>query len=481
MKKEIKPLRILLVEDNPGDQILLKKYLQRTHVPYEEVFCADRLSLAEEILREHEVDLAFLDLTLPDSTGIQSFVSLNNALPHTPIIVLSGLSDIEAATETIGLGAQDYLMKGEFDERLLTKAIQYSIERKKTQFKLEESIERYDIVNQATRDIIWDWKLDTGEIYVNNKLKEIFGYDQKDVSVEWFMERLHPDERDKVKADLKQAIAQGVSNWEIDFRLRSSDGTYRSALAKGYILFKNGGWAFRMIGSITDITEKRKLEKELITQKLSHQKLITETTIQAQEKEREELGKELHDNINQVLATVKMFLDMAKQHKEPRMDLVERSHENVSYAIEEIRKLSKSLVAPSLGDIGLKEALEELAEEINFTKGLEVALDYDDEGGVELDAGTQLMLYRITQEQLNNISKYAKATKVIITLQALAQELYLSIADNGIGFDPAKKAKGIGLKNIASRVEFYNGSMNIQSAPGKGCRLEIKIPQNTTL
>jgi two-component system, NarL family, sensor histidine kinase UhpB len=481
MKKKIKPIRILLVEDNPGDQVLFKKSLQRTNVTIEEIICTDRLSNVEKILSGREVDLAFLDLTLPDSTGIESFVFLNALLPHTPIIVLSGLTDIEAATETIALGAQDFLMKGEFEERLLMKAIQYSIERKKIQFKLEESNERYEIVNKASRDIIWDWHLRSREIYVSDKVTEIFGYRTQHVNVDWFLNRLHPDEKEKVVEDVKYAIKNGLHNWEVEFSLLAYNGEYRFALAKGYILFNNEGQASRMIGSITDITEKRKLQNELVNQKLNHQKLITENTIQAQEKEREELGKELHDNINQVLATVKMFLDIAKKQDNMRIELINRSHENVSYAIEEIRKLSKSLVARSLGDIGLKEALEELAEEVNFSKGLKVKLNYQDETDSRVESGIELMLYRITQEQLNNINKYAKATKTVITVRIAAEKLFLSIADDGAGFDTGKKMKGIGLRNIANRVEFYNGALEIISAPGEGCRLVIEIPLNKSL
>jgi two-component system sensor histidine kinase UhpB len=88
----------------------------------------------------------------------------------------------------------------------------------------------------------------------------------------------------------------------------------------------------------------------------------------------------------------------------------------------------------------------------------------------------ELMLYRIAQEQLNNIRKYAKAKKAVITIRTESGNLFFSVADNGIGFDPAIKARGIGLKNISSRVDFYSGTMSILSAPGQGCTIEITIP-----
>ena len=104
-----------------------------------------------------------------------------------------------------------------------------------------------------------------------------------------------------------------------------------------------------------------------------------------------------------------------------------------------------------------------------------VAIGCDHAG---FDYKEQLMLYRIVQEQMNNIRKYAKATKGIIQIAIRNRSLYISITDNGVGFDTNKKGKGIGLRNIQSRVSFYSGFFNIISAPGQGCVLEASIPLN---
>ena len=94
----------------------------------------------------------------------------------------------------------------------------------------------------------------------------------------------------------------------------------------------------------------------------------------------------------------------------------------------------------------------------------------------KIDKNKELMLYRIVQEQLNNITKYATAKNAAIIVKTENGNLLLSVADNGIGFDTTQKSKGIGLKNISNRVEFYSGNMNVISAPGKGCTLEVLIP-----
>ena len=225
---------------------------------------------------------------------------------------------------------------------------------------------------------------------------------------------------------------------------------------------------------MSDITGRRKLEKALSDQKLSHQKLITETTIDAQEIERGMLGRELHDNINQILAAARMYIGMAKTNKGNAGKLMEDSLKLVDNAMEEIRKLSKTLVAPSLGDLGLVEALVDLVEGINITGYTNVQLDYKKHRNI--DKKIELMIYRIVQEQLNNIMKYAKAKEVDIRIKMIGNNLFLSITDNGIGFDPATKANGIGLKNIKSRVEFYSGDLKILSSPGKGCTLKVEVP-----
>lgn len=476
MRKQNKSLRILIVEDNKGDYILLKRYIERTALEVEAFYWAEQLVDVEGLVKDNYIDLVFLDLSLGDSTGLNSFITLNDLLPHTPIVVLSGMADMEVALECIALGAQDYLMKTEFDEKLLFKSIQYSLERKKILENLQQSNERYEIVNKATLDVIWDWDITTNTLYVSNSMNQILGYPKQQYTIHWVMNQIHPDDLETVQQSIINSMKNGKEKWSCEFRFRNIDGVYKNAFARGFNLFNQQARVYRMIGAVTDMTEKKQLERELVSQQLQQQRLITETTIKTQEKERNQLASELHDNINQVLATIKMFLNIAKEDDSVREDLVNRSYENIGYAIEEIRKLSKSLVSPSLGDIGILEALQGLIEEINLSRKLDVQLYFKDRNGEIIDSNIELMLYRIVQEQMNNILKYAKASKAIITLMIDQETIFLSISDNGIGFDTSKKVKGIGLQNISNRVEFYSGNLHIETSPGNGCELIINIP-----
>jgi two-component system sensor histidine kinase UhpB len=226
-----------------------------------------------------------------------------------------------------------------------------------------------------------------------------------------------------------------------------------------------------------DITEKLRAEAELTKQADIQRKLIAQTSIQVQEKEREQIGKELHDNINQILAATKMYIDLAihESAEEEVTEILFKSHKNINAAMEEIRQLSQSLVAPSLEGVSLDKALAKLIGDFPSASSLALTLDTTGYKGDVIDEDMKLTCYRIVQVQLSNIVKHAKAKKAAVRLRKDAN-LELTITDDGIGFQPGKNTSGIGLRNIRNRVGIYNGEVNISSEPGKGCVLAVTIP-----
>ena len=471
------PLQILVIEDNPSDYFLFTEYLRLTKLPVKSLLHADRLNDAILIAQQVNPDLIFLDLTLPDSEGIHTFTRLHEQVSHISIIVLSGLDDTQIALSTIVEGAQDYLVKGEYDEKVLVKAIQYSIERKKILQKVVENFERYNTLIKATSDTIWDWDLREEEVLWNEGITSVFGYNPADVrnTTAWHHQNIHPDDRDRVLTKIAQCLADGTGQWQEEYRYRSAQGSYKFVYDRGYVL-KMDNKPYRMIGAMLDITERKKKQEEQVRNQIETQKLITQITIQTQEQERREIGLELHDNINQILATAKLCVDMAINEEDIRKELLYKSYDNISKAINEIRSLSKNLVPPSLGDIGLKEALLEMIENMTMSPGLKCRIKANDPHIESLSNNKKLIIYRIVQEQVNNIVKHARATEAEIELKNNSHNTTLIIKDNGIGFDPKKKGKGIGLHNITSRVEMQNEEMEIISKPGDGCILKITIP-----
>ncbi|MBK5271877.1 MAG: PAS domain S-box protein, partial [Bacteroidia bacterium] len=228
-----------------------------------------------------------------------------------------------------------------------------------------------------------------------------------------------------------------------------------------------------MQAQINDVTERFRLEKELAEQQQIKQRQITDAVLTAQEKERKGIGEELHDNINQILATSKLFLNTAISDKD--FDLVAKGHEYISMAMEEIRKLSRALITPAFIQSGLKQSIEQLIRNTMEAKKISIATEIEMPFESDIDEGLKLVIYRIIQEQLNNIIKHADASEVSILIQKTERSIILSIADNGKGFDINLGRKGIGITNMNSRAELYKGKVEIDSSPGNGCRLNIEL------
>jgi PAS domain S-box-containing protein len=221
--------------------------------------------------------------------------------------------------------------------------------------------------------------------------------------------------------------------------------------------------------TITDITEKLKIQQELTLAKLIRQKDILE----AQERSRFQIGMELHDNVNQLLAASRLYIRQVKTTSRKNNGFIKTALDILSVAHEEIRKLSASLVAPTLSHSNLKESIELLSksyELLNAKVSLKLTLDE-----VTISDGLKTNIYRIVQEQFSNIIKYADATKINITLCQHPGLIELDIADNGKGFDLKTTRRGIGLNNIIYRAEAYGGQVSIDTGIGRGCKINIRF------
>ena len=220
------------------------------------------------------------------------------------------------------------------------------------------------------------------------------------------------------------------------------------------------------------------LAKDITQQMLYVEQLqmaVAKARIETKEKERDEIGKELHDNVTQMLASAKMYLSHVLKYPTHEEDLIPKTVDIISTSIQELRHLSSSLVPPSLGDKSLKQKVCELITDIELIQGKFILhnLNSFDENFLNKDLKT--CIFRIIQEQVNNIIKYADASEVNIKIVQQDEMLELSIEDNGKGFDVKAKRNGIGISNIINRAETHNGTVTIDSAPGKGCKLTVRF------
>ncbi|MBS4065098.1 MAG: PAS domain S-box protein [Chitinophagaceae bacterium] len=260
-------IKVLIVEDNPGDQFLLKEQLNYIIPSKNNIQIAESLSGALAIVNTFIPDIVLLDLTLPDSLGIHTFETINRSIPSVPIVVLSGMEDTRLALQAITRGAQDYLQKGDFDEKLLSRSIQYSIERKKTLEELKSSIERYTLVSKATNDMVWDWDIQNNTVYRN---EEQFcrmlrlPASMKDLTGEFWFGRIHPDDL-PVSQKLLEKIqhSPSIDVFESEHRFLNGEDKYVYLFDRGYIIRNDKGLPIRIIGSTQDITKQKEINGEL--------------------------------------------------------------------------------------------------------------------------------------------------------------------------------------------------------------------------
>src|SRR5687768_2284118 len=173
----LEELKILIVEDNPGDLFLVKEFLKRTSLRAFEIFHADSLEKALLLLSENSFKIVLLDLFLPDSEGIGTFEKIYPLSGSAPVVVLTGLIDEKITSEALNKGAQDYLVKGEYDKKLLEKTIRYSIERKQNQELLKQSEEEYKLLFESNPIPMWAYDVESLKIATVNEAAILYyGY-----------------------------------------------------------------------------------------------------------------------------------------------------------------------------------------------------------------------------------------------------------------------------------------------------------------
>lgn len=344
--------------------------------------------------------------------------------------------------------------------------------------EIEKMYERYHFAINASSDAIWDMDMVSGSIYRSDTFSAFSGYQTAEIipSLNWFFDKIHEQDKARVQVNVDYCINNNITNWEMEYRFQIADGSYRNLLDKAQAIF-NDGKLTRVIGTMQDITERKKLEALLLHEQVQKQKMINQATIKAQEKERNRISGELHDNVNQLLMSAKLHICVAKNKEETPNDLLEKANEYLLMAVEEIRGLSKKLTSTVITNVGLQKSIGDIASTMLLLQEIETHVYIDDDVIAKLSAEQQLMVYRIIQEQSNNILKYSETKEAIISLKTSNQNIELIISDNGKGFDKSEqKASGIGFINIFNRVDAYNGKAEIITSPGNGCTLIINFP-----
>jgi PAS domain S-box-containing protein len=351
-----------------------------------------------------------------------------------------------------------------------------------TQPQLKILNQLYQFVTQVTNDCLWEWDLETKELFwIDGGHKRVFGYQIENALIpqSFWESRVHPDDRTGVLTRLNKIIDEGSgSEWEEEYRFQRANGEYAFVHDRGHIIFDADNKPSRMIGATQDITKRILLENKLVGERTTRLKEITAAVLTAQENERTDIGQELHDNLNQTLAVAKLYIQMAKSHEKNREMYLDKSCEFIVDVIEEIRRIAKNLVIPEIRITGLSDNIKNLLGDLIRVHPIQIEFYKNGIDEKNLDEKLQRAIFRIVQEQLNNILKHARATHATINLTSQEDKLILLIVDNGQGCDINKEKNGVGIINIRARAELYDGRVTIVSKPGEGFELKVELPLN---
>lgn len=466
MIKDKTPYNIIVAEDNDGDFLLIEEYLL-DHI--EKVVLHRASSFREfEILSKKNIlnaDVVILDLSLPDKSGESLLRDLKNLKIQCPVIVLTGYSDFNFAIKSLSMGVADYLLKDEINASSLYKSIIYCIERKKSSDELALSNKRYSHLFHMSIQPMWVYNPETLRFtQVNKAALELYGYSEEEFLNLSITDLWPQDERERV-IEISRKFSKNAAPYNDTVQHLKKSGEIIDVEIFGSTIELDNVSLRTVIAS--DVTEKIKLDRE-----------ITKAIVKTQEDERYEIGSELHDNVCQILATSQLSLGMLLNSLTPEnKQWYYQTRDQILKASGEIRNLSHRLAPAFFEDSSMEDTLKSLINSVNIDHKWEIKLFIDEEiDNQGFNRDIFLNIFRIVQEQLRNIQKYAKASLIEIDLIIHYNKLKLRIFDNGVGFDLNTVKRGIGLANIKRRAELFNGNFKIASSPGNGCEVVVIIP-----
>lgn len=375
--------------------------------------------------------------------------------------------DIETAIIEMSIDGQAYFASFGRDVSLFKKAEEQIINEKNLSDSIINSLPGiFFLFDEKGKMLRW-----------NRRTQTISDYSAKEIAQMHPADFYAPDEKELITAKIREAFENGSAEVEANIFTRHKEKI--PFYFHGRVTYIGGEKCLVGTGiNISQLTkakeELHRIQQEVLNQQVEEQKKISRAIINAQEKERNFIGREMHDNVNQLLATARLYLGIGAKKNEQIREHVAYPVELLDHAITEIRSLSHKYVVP-LQNVDLHQLILTLMHNLEKTACVKTTLEYKVARPIH-DDELKINLYRILQEQVTNITRHAEATEAFVSVKDKNGCICLHIKDNGKGFDPAVKNKGVGLVNILNRINSFNGDMKIKTAPGKGCETKIRIP-----
>lgn len=257
---------VLLVEDNPGDARLIRELLAHAKVSRFSLECVDRLAPALDRIAEGGIELVLLDLALPDGQGLDTFVRLRAGAPEMPVVIMTGLNDEELAVRAVREGAQDYLVKGNVDCRLLERSIRYAMERQRAEGALRESEEKYRRLIENLPESYFFYRHGTDRVftYLSTSVKKVLGYSVEELLSD-YAEQFTDNPINEEAIRHAELGLRGVRQPPYELEIYHKDGSVRMLDIQEMPVYAEDGTVVALEGIARDITEHKRIHARLVS------------------------------------------------------------------------------------------------------------------------------------------------------------------------------------------------------------------------
>ncbi len=356
---------------------------------------------------------------------------------------------------------------------------------------LRQSEERFRIVAQATRDAVWDWDLRDDSVWWNEGIAEMLGHATYEPTAAWWIEHIHPDDRERVSESIHAAIDGGQANWSDEYRYLKADGTAVMVEDRGFLVFDAEGNPARMVGAMADVTERRLAQRQLES-KVAEATAGLRAAMEEAERFNYSISHDLRTPLRAINATAQMLLedagtDLSEFHRE----LLERQAFNANrlgLLIDQLLRLSRlGRAEVHRAPLDVTALARAVAEEIGLAEGAKMCrIEVQDGMAAEADAALVRLVFG---NLLENACKFSKGQG---TVRVRQEGPVFSVSDEGAGFDMKYAAKlflpferlvrdsefpgtGIGLANVERIVRRHGGKVWAESEPGKGATFSFTL------
>jgi len=474
---------LLLVEDDKDAGQTLRRMLERHDIRVTH-FTSGKQCI-ENFTPEH-YNAVVTDVLLGDMTGIEVLRAIRQKDERFPVIVITGHDSIASAIEALRLGAQDYIRKPLVTIQDIVTPVRKAVDHYRLEClsnrlnaELAASEVRFRSLSELLPETVFEANTEGKVMFLNAAGKSRFGITDEMLGNGFYLPKgVVPDDEGRVESTLIRVL-NGETISGVEFTGLSQSGETFPILSFSTPIHSDKDISgVRAI--VVDISKQKEFENEL----LRYQNMLRQMDSKLQvteERERCKLAGDLHDSVAQLLVAAKMHIGLCFRElsEDGRSENLETANRILADALQQTRSLVFELSPPSLYSQGLQAGLEDLAGHMLLPHRLHVTFNRC-EDPIVLDEAASVNVFRAVRELLINVSKHASVDTCVVTVSQQADRAYFTVEDQGCGFDPTAEihkddSGGFGIFSIRERLKTFNGSLDIQSEPGKGTKAIVSV------